>query len=247
MSQRPSLAYAHVRMRGCKSRLLTRADALPLFTASDAETMHRVVSALELDDPMQRLLRVYRTATRGYPDGLPLFRALLQLHELEDVKTLWRKGGKPSDVAAPFREIAAVIARAHGSDIAAAELAFDRWASRRLLDEAHRLPRSETITRKLIENVVRERDAEIVRRGAKWYGLTSVQGHADDVIAIRRERLRLCRRAFVGSPFLLAPAIAVILLAEEEMRAVRALIERQGDESLDAPLLRATAGSQIGA
>ena len=247
MSQRASLAYAHVRMRGCKSRLLTRADALPLFTASDAETMHRVVSALELDDPMQRLLRVYRTAMRGYPDGLPLFRALLQLHELEDVKTLWRKGGKPSDVGAPFREIAAVIARAHGTDLAAAELAFDRWASQHLLDEARRLPRREALARRLVELGVKERDSEIVRRGAKWYGLTSVSGIAEDVMSLRRERLRLCRRAFVGSPFLLAPAIAVILLAEEEMRAVRALVERQGDESLDAPLLRATAGSQIGA
>jgi len=31
------------------------------------------------------------------------------------------------------------------------------------------------------------------------------------------------------------------------VRAVRALVERQGDERLDPPLLRALAGSQLGA
>ena len=72
--------------------------------------------------------------------------------------------------------------------------------------------------------------------------------HADaiDVVALRRERLRLCRRAFAGSPFLLAPAVAIVLLAEEEVRAVRALVEREGDERLDAALVRALAASQIG-
>jgi hypothetical protein len=66
-------------------------------------------------------------------------------------------------------------------------------------------------------------------------------------MSIRRERLRLCRRAFVGDPFRLAPPLAVILMAEEEARAVRALMERCGDETLDPPLLRALAGSQLGA
>ena len=243
-----AIAYAHARMRGCKSRLLTRADAAPLFTAGDGAAMHRVVAALGLEDPMQRLLRVYATAIRGYPSGAPLFRALLQLHEIENVKVQWRRGRDATSEFAgtPFAQIVKTVARAHRDDIAAAELAFDRWASQRLLDEARRLPRRESLARRLVELVVRERDAEIVRRGAKWYGLTSVTGMAEDVMSLRRERLRLCRRAFVGSPFLLAPAVAVLLLAEEEVRAVRALVERQGDEGLDAPLLRALAGSQLG-
>ena len=244
-----AIAYAHARMRGCKSRLLTRADAAPLFTAGDAAAMRRVVVALGLEDPMQRLLHVYATAIRGYPHGAPLFRALLQLHEIENVKLEWRRGrDATSDFAdTPFAQIVKTVARVHGKDIAAAELAFDRWASQQLLDEACRLPRRESLARRLVELVVRERDAEIIRRGAKWYGLTSVTGIAEDVMSLRRERLRLCRRAFVGSPFLLAPAVAVVLLAEEEVRAVRALVERQGDERLDAPLLRALAGSQLGA
>ena len=244
-----AIAYAYARMRGCKSHLLTRADALPLFTASDPQAMRRVVAALGLEDPMQRLRHVYATAIRGYPRGAPLFRALLQLHEIEDVKLEWRRRrSTTSDFAdTPFAQIVKTVARVHGKDNAAAEMAFDRWASQRLLDEARRLPRREALARRLVELVVKERDAEIVRRGAKWYGLASVSGIAEDVISLRRERLRLCRRAFVGSPFLLAPAVAVILLAEEEVRAVRALVERQGDESLDPPLLRALAGSQLGA
>lgn len=247
MMPRGSIAFAHARIRGCKSRLLTRVDALPLFTASDPQAMHRVVAALGLEDPMQRLLRVYATAIRGYPHGAALFRALLQLHEMENVKLEWRRRrNTTSDFAGtPFAQITRTIARAHGSDLAAAELALDRWASQQLLDEARRLPRRESLALRLIELVVRERDSEIVRRGAKWYGLASVSGMAEDVISMRRERLRLCHRAFVGSPFLLAPALAVILLAEEEVRAVRALVERQGDESLDPPLLRALSGSQL--
>lgn len=244
-----AIAYAHARMRGCKSRLLTRADALPLFTAADPQAMRRVVAALGLEDPMQRLFPVYATAIRGYPHGAPLFRALLQLHEIEKVKLEWRRRRDTANdfAGTPFAPIVKTVARVHRKDIAAAELAFDRWASQRLLDEARRLPRREALARRLVELVVKERDAEIVRRGAKWYGLTSVSGIAEDVISMRRERLRLCHRAFVGNPFLLAPAVAVILLAEEEVRAVRALVERQGDETLDPPLQRALAGSQLGA
>jgi len=262
MMPRGSIAYAHARIRGRKSHLLTRLDALPLFTATDAAAMRRVVAALELEEPLRRLLRVYATAIRGYPHGQPLFRALLQLHEIENVKLLWRRGDRIPEhlwidlgslasfsdelAGTPYEQIGKTIARAHGNDIAAAELALDRWASQQLLGEARGLPRREALARRLVELVVRERDAEIVRRGAKWYGLTSVSGLPDDVTSMRSERLRLCRRAFVGNPFLLAPAVAVILLAEEEVRAVRALVERQGDESLDPPLLRALAGSQLG-
>lgn len=278
-TSRGAIAYAHARIRACKSRLLTRADAAPLFTAADAASMQRAIAAIGVESPMQRLLRIYQTAIRGYRDGVPLFRALLQLHEIENVKLLWRATSKPvpptliarlwidlGDLASfpilhaatpnelatqlaatPYAGIAMTAARAHGSDIAAAELAFDRWASQRLLAEGRLLPQRESIARRLIELVVREREAQLLLRGAKWYGLASVaQSDAIDITALRRERLRLCRRAFVGSPFLLAPAVAVVLLAEEELRAVRAPVERMGDERLDAPMIRASAGSQLG-
>lgn len=187
------------------------------------------------------------TARRGHPDALS--GLWLDLGALATVSIV--DAASPRELAerlarTPYAGIAASVARAHGNDVAAAELAFDRWMSQRLLDEARRLPRRESLARRLVELVVREREAELVRRGAKWYGLASVSGVVEDVVALRHERLRLCRRAFVGSPFLLAPAVAVVLLAEEEVRALQALVERQGDESLDGPLLRAIAGSQLG-
>jgi vacuolar-type H+-ATPase subunit C/Vma6 len=289
MTSRGTLAYAHARIRAAKSRLLTRADAGPLFAAADAAGVQRAVAALEIEYPMQRLVRVYQTAIRGYSNGASLFRALLRRHEIENVKLLWRLTAKrgqrealprlwldlgalatvpmvdaatPRELAehlakTPYAAITARIARVHGNDIAAAELALDRWVSERLLEESRRLPHRESLARRLVELVVRERDAEIVRRGAKWYGLASaptrvsvpqqtgasVPQEAQTLLSVQK---KLCRRAFVGSPFLLAPAVAVVLLAEEEVRAVQALVERQGDEQLDAPMLRAIAGSQIG-
>jgi hypothetical protein len=230
--------------------------------------MRRVVAALQLEHPMVALLRVYSLAIRGYPGASSLFRALLQLHEIENVKLVWRAKARGMDRDAvghlwidltplatfsgdvegtPYAGIAKSIARAHGRDLAASELALDRWASQQVLGETRRLPRRESVTRRLLELVVRERDSEIVRRGAKWYGLTSIGGVAEDVLRLRRERLRLCHRAFVGSPFLLAPAVAVVLLAEEEVRSVRALVERAGDERLDLPLARTLAASELGA
>lgn len=279
MRARGGIAYVHARMLAWKSRLLTRMDAAPLFTASNAAEMQRVLGALEIRDPLARLLRIYAMAIRGYPHGAAFFRALLRLREVENVKLLSRLTVKPSrrdaldrlwidlgelatvprlDAATPnalaealrdtpYASIVVTVARAHGNDVAAAELALDRWASQQLRETAQRLPRREALSRRLIESVIRERDAQLAVRGAKWFGLTTVAAEAFDVVALRRERLRLCRRAFVGSPFLLAPAIAIVLLAEEEVRAVRALVEREGDTSLDVATVRALAASQLGA
>lgn len=279
MNGRGGIAYAHARMLAWKSRLLTRTEAAPLFAATNAAEMQRAVAALELRDPLARLLHVYGMAIGGYPRGAALFRALLRLREIENVKLLWRLTSRPSrrealdrlwidlgalatvpqlDAAAPaalaeglratpYESIAATVARVHGSDVAAAELAFDRWASQRLGEEARRLPASETLSRRLVESVVRERDGQLAVRGARWYGLATVPSAELDVVALRRERIRLCRRAFVGNPFLLAPALAVVLLAEEEVRAVAALFAREGDAGLDAAMTRALAASQLGA
>lgn len=278
MKGRGGIACAHARMHAWKSRLLTRVQAAPLFTAASDGEVQRVVAALEIRDPLARLLRIYDAAIRGYPHGAALFRALLRLREVENVKLLWRltarpphrrepgplwvdlgrlatvaklDGATPGALAealrgTPYGSIAATVARAHGKDVAAAELALDRWASQRLSEEARRLPRKETLTRRLVESIVRERDAQLGARGARWYGLATVPAEAFDVVRLRQERLRLCRRAFTGSPFLLAPALAIVLLAEEEVRAVQALVERQGDPRLDGAMVRALAASQLG-
>lgn len=224
-----SRAYAYARICARKSQLLGKRDAALLLAAPDA-------LALLGGDPFEKLMRLYALAIRTY--RAPIFRALLVLHEIENVKLLWRvvandrdRGAiarlwrplgalatapMPRDVLSP-RDLVDQLAKTPYGAIAksvllsgAGEAAFDRWARQRLLDEAKRLPKSEALTRKMIET------------------------------------LRADRRAFVGNPFLLAPAVAVVLLAEAEVRGVRAIVERGGDESLDNVTMRVLAGSQMG-
>jgi hypothetical protein len=64
------------------------------------------------------------------------------------------------------------------------------------------------------------------------------------VTAVRRARRRHCERAFVGAPFSLALPLAVVLLKEEEMKAVATAAEGS-DRSLAAE--RAYAASLFGA
>ena len=248
-------AYAQARVRAWKSRLLSREDAAPLLAATDAASVRRALSLLRVADRDA----MSRTVRRAYRREDTLLAALEGLRGIEEVKLAWRRERRRSDLVdrfakTPYAAITAAVAAAHGSDIAAAELAFDRWASERLLAAARTLPKEERLTRRLLENVIRERDQQIIRRGEKWYGLSPsaaaaralLSRHLESVEELRRERLLLCRRAFIGSPFALAPAVALLLLADEEARAVTALTEREGDSELDEPLLRAMAGSLVG-
>lgn len=279
----PRVAYAYARVRARKSHLLGIRDAMPLLAATDAATFEHARAAVGADThkSFERLMALYALAIRSY--RAPLFRALLGLHEIENVKLLWRvvandrersaiarlwrplgaMAAVPMLIDAPsLRDLADALAKTPYGAIAAnairssgtAELLFDRWASQRLLAEARALPPREQLTRTLIESVVRERDAEIAARGAQWYGMSpaavtaslAIDGELGDAFAMRRRRLQLCRRACIADPFLLAPAVAVILLAEEEVRSVRALIERRGDATLDEAAARAMAASQMG-
>jgi hypothetical protein len=239
-----SRAYAYARICARKSQLLGKRDAALLLAAPDA-------LALLGGDPFEKLMRLYALAIRTY--RAPIFRALLALHEIENVKLLWRvvandrdRGAiarlwlplgalatvpMPRDVLSP-RDLVDQLAKAPYGAIAksvllsgAGEAAFDRWARQRLLDEAKRLPKSEALTRQMIESWGRTLCAP-TGRGA--------------------QRAPEVRRAFVGNPFLLAPAVAVVLLAEAEVRGVRAIVERGGDESLDDVTMRVLAGSQMG-
>lgn len=282
-------ATAYVRVCAWKSRLLGRLEATTLMLAADAAAMQRAVTTLGLEAPLERLVRVYRMTLRGYPDAAPVLLALLRLHEIENVKLLWRVVMLGRDRRAarrlwiplgplatvpiealdsssgrdlverlartPFASIVAGLARAYGNDTGAAELAFDRWASQQLLAAVAALHPAEKVARQLIESVVHERDCEILRRGERWFGLSEsaaraaaaepaeAAGPLSEVSALRAQRLRLCRRAFVGDPFAAAPAIALVLLAEEELRGARALIERRGEAALDAAAARAMAGA----
>jgi hypothetical protein len=226
-----------------KSQLLGPREAALLLGAGDPASALATLGA----DPFDKLLRLYELALRTY--RAPIFRAMLGMHEIENVKLLWRVAANdrdrrairrlwrplgalatvrmPPEVASlrglvehlettPYGAIAKSVLRS-----GAGEAAFDRWATRRLLDEANRLPRSEALTRQMIESYC----------------------------GVRRP----CRRSDSGgmaaalqNPFLLAPAVAVVLLAEAEVRAVRAIVERGGDASLDDVAMRVVARSRMG-
>jgi vacuolar-type H+-ATPase subunit C/Vma6 len=65
------------------------------------------------------------------------------------------------------------------------------------------------------------------------------------IVAVKRARRRACRQAFLGSPYCLAPPLALLLLQEEEVRGVEAIAEA-GDRPGDEPLLeRVLAGSAL--
>ena len=256
-----SRAYAYARARAWKSRLRTRAEIVALLALTDPERIRR-----SIEPPFEQWIRIYESMLRSNRAAVPLLRALLRLHEIENVKLLWRSvvnrrhfdsrlwiqlgtlstlpmtttATTPRQLAealakTPYGSIAGDIARAHADDLQSAELAFDRWASRQLLDEARKMPTREALARQLIEAVVARHDSEIVKRGEKYYGLHTGRASRPD----RPKPIRdLCRRAFRGDPFALAPIVALILLAESEVRTVRAIVEREGDPSLDVALER---------
>lgn len=165
----------------------------------------------------------------------------------------------------PFEDIAGAVLRAHPTDLAAAEMAFDRWGSDALSGAAQALPNGEIVARDLVYRVVCERDVSVferavrasgiaaqaairmtsmlrtvfgpagVRQLAEWSGdggtpLTMprrlsvdrrpVRTFAELRRATRATRRAACQRVFLGDPYSLAPAIALALLREDEVRAL---------------------------
>ena len=81
----------------------------------------------------------------------------------------------------------------------------------------------------------------------RWRHLTA--GVADwDALLLqwRRARYRACRRAFLGDPFGLAPAVALLLLVDEETRALSALVHTRRGVAETPSLAFALAASAIG-
>jgi vacuolar-type H+-ATPase subunit C/Vma6 len=79
-----------------------------------------------------------------------------------------------------------------------------------------------------------------------WNGGPEIPADWDAlVVALRRARRRACRRAFLGSPYSLAPAIALLLLQEEEVRGVAALQASIGRPHANGALERALAASAM--
>jgi vacuolar-type H+-ATPase subunit C/Vma6 len=308
-----AFAYGNARVRARKARLLSAEDGLVLRAAAARGAAAPFPTSLPRPGEAVRALFTalagdYDTLLRSYPArGRGLLLALLRLHEVENLKLLWRaraRGfaydrwsrhwrplGRLATVhleswrapltdgevlarlsATPYGRLAAAVGRAHAGDAAAAEMAFDRWASARLLEEAEALGASERVARALVRCLLRERDLDAVRRAVSSYGLpprlaaaapvllaremdqsalealaewtpalgplgprlarllrgASVRGWDELLVHLRRQRRLLCLRAFRGSPFGMAPAVAFVLLREEEVRSLTALAEARG-------------------
>ncbi|HEY7512459.1 MAG TPA: V-type ATPase subunit [Vicinamibacteria bacterium] len=186
-------AYGQARVRARKSFLPAAADAAARPAPADRAARFAA------------LLSDYALVLGAFPGGGGLARALLGLHEIENLKLLWRaldrrapaerwahlwrplgslatlrlEDGRDAvslpdvlrTLGPPLAKMARAIHAAHAARPADAEVALDRWASRRLLDEARALPPRESVARDLALAVVRERDLDLVRR-ARSYGMT---------------------------------------------------------------------------
>lgn len=196
--------------------------------APGAELLRRMLALHEIEN----VKLAWRGVTRDRRDWTGLWRdlgplAAFDAEEVRDARSVHELAERLEKT--PYGTIAKRAAAAYRDDLAAAELAFDQWATSSLLAEARRLPRRELLARQLIEGIARERNENLLRRGSKLYGLSDAALQAL-VEAPDRRRQRAVpdeRRAFIGHTFELAPAIAVLLLAEKELREINAAVEKR--------------------
>jgi site-specific recombinase len=86
-------AYGFTRLSAERGGLLSHAEIAAVRAAADESASARAVKALDIDvetKRFQRLLGRYRAILKCYQDAVPLVRALLGLHEIENVKLGWR-------------------------------------------------------------------------------------------------------------------------------------------------------------
>ena len=65
------------------------------------------------------------------------------------------------------------------------------------------------------------------------------------ILAVRSARCCACQRAFLSDPYCLAPAVALLLLKEEELRGVAAILESGGVQRVSSSLGRVLAASAL--
>jgi vacuolar-type H+-ATPase subunit C/Vma6 len=205
---------------------------------------------------------LWRALVRRVPEArwAPLWRPLgrletLRLDDALSAASLFEAAVLSRNTA--YEDVTAEALRAPDGDLGAAERIFDRFATRRLAEEARRLPRRERAARELALAVVRERDARARRHAAAAGGspeeirlaaaVFTEESSADGSALpdLSRMRRKACRSAFLGPPLTLGPAVAYLLLKEEEVRAVGALAEACGLRPPAGALDRALAGSAL--
>jgi hypothetical protein len=290
-----SRGYVHTRT--LKARLWTALDR-PMLLRAGIDPEGRPLKAAPAD-VYPPLVGWYVALIRAYPSARDVFMALLGLHEIENIKLLWRAAvrrrpvatecwrplgplsaisrdawsGTPEDLIerlahTPYGSITLGMLRGGRVDLPTVELGLDRWALLALRDEALSLPDSERTATGLLVAVIRERDLDVLRRGVSfgldpdivakstvvlsrengiaalaetaiwtpssgplWRHLPAklarAAGEVADwdsaVEALRRARLRACQRAFFGWPYQLAPAVATLLLREEQARGTMSI------------------------
>jgi vacuolar-type H+-ATPase subunit C/Vma6 len=80
-----------------------------------------------------------------------------------------------------------------------------------------------------------------------WRRLVGAPGDWDTfVLELKRWRRDECRRTFLRWPYCLAPAIALLLLKEEEVRGVVSLVENAARPNTDMALMHALAAGALG-
>ena len=311
------LAFANARVRALKSRLLGRETLGRIQSANLAIgeqafreflEWHRMVSASYPSAPalwlalfrlheIENVKLAWRAMARRHPFQswrhlwIPMGRrAVVECDRLRDCTTLASLVEVLRGTA--YASVADAMLRGHAADLAAAELGFDRWASRALVDAAGDLDAGESRTRALAIAIVRERDVNVLRRGTRAFGLSAdavvgalafvvgeagteaigrlaawdpaqgplwmlaprlwqkLAGRAADwdalTLALRRWRRDECRRAFLDQPFSLAPALALLLLKQEEVRGVRGWLAVP-DRTVSPALERTFAAGSLGA
>lgn len=310
----------YVRTRMLKGRLWTALDRPMLLRVGIDPDGHAFSDAPR--DVFPPLVRWYVVLMRAYPTARSIFSSLLRLHEIENLKLLWRAAVRGRPLAAeswrpleplaaltpdvrcgsaeelvdglvrtPYGAIARALLRSHGADLPATEIGLDRWILSAVRDEALALPRRESGAAWLLLSIVRERDVDLLRRGrsfgldadlvakstvvlsresrvgaltgaARWQSsdgplwrvlppaLMRLTGGAETwdaaVLQLRRARLRACRRAFIGWPYQLAPALAALLLREEQARAAMSIAAAARSAAGRATLPHALAAGLLG-
>lgn len=268
-----ALAFANARVRARKSRLHGPEVAGRAIAGLVLSPDERLDPARGFDE----LIEWYALVLKSYPTGRPLVLALLRLLEIENIKLLWRAIANRVDATAwsrqwhdfgrlasitldqarecqtlsslvdrlrhsPYASIAETMWRAHAADLAAAESGFDKWASQALIDCAAALSSPDHTAAALATSVAQERHLHAARRGDN-----PRHAPAAELIHLRQHRRLLCHRAFRESPYCISPAVALLLLKEEEVRALEAIAVFDAAAHDSAWLAFALAASELGA
>ena len=138
----------------------------------EAEELFRALAALEEVDNLKlgwRAVARHLPAARWLPDFRDLgpaatlhpehFRGMGALYEVRDALA-----------RTPWGAVVARVVRTHEDDLAAAALAFDRAAGRRLVAAARALPAAEHLARGLALDAALDRDLQVLAR-ARAHGL----------------------------------------------------------------------------